>query len=126
LVFGLETTIRALKRNRFEPRRKWTTTICIAVVAVLEFLTWLPTVISPSNTKCFGDIIWRPIKYSLVAMVILNVLIVALVVMTIIIGVRLSKTVNIEPAERIAASRMFYYLIAATILHVSLSPTLNL
>jgi len=61
-----------------------------------------------------------------VALVILNVLIVALVIMTIIIGVRLSKTVNIEPAERIAASRMFYYLIATTILHVSVFTKFNL
>jgi hypothetical protein len=47
--------------------------------------------------------------------------------MAAIIGMQLYRTVNIDQNERIAATRMFYYLILSAILYVSiLLPVLRL
>ena len=119
LVFGAEYTIRAFQSKVFGPRRRWTTRICLAVFGLLVLFTWLPSNIIQSPDRCFGDIVWRPIKYKNMALAILSFMIVAFMVMAVIIGMRLVRVVNIDPNERIAASRVFYYLIAAIVVHVS-------
>ncbi|KAF2097500.1 hypothetical protein NA57DRAFT_77757 [Rhizodiscina lignyota] len=122
LVFGAEFTIRGFQSQRFGPRKPWTTQICIAVFCLLVLFTWLPTNLHKTRPKCFGDMIMRPIIYSPIALAIMTTLIAAFMVMAIIIGMRLVRTVNIDPNERIAASRIFYYLLASIALHILILP----
>jgi hypothetical protein len=119
-VFGLEMTIRSLKKNRFAPRPKYTTPVCIVIAIVMTTLTWLSTRIRPPGNKCFGDMIFRSLKSAPLAITICGVLIPSFLIMAAIIGVQLYRTVHIDQNERIAGTRMFYYLILSAILYVSI------
>lgn len=52
---------------------------------------------------------------------ILSVLIFCCLFLAAVLGVQLRRTRSIEPSERIAASRMCYYLLLAVVVYVSAS-----
>jgi hypothetical protein len=72
--------------------------------------------------KCYGDIIWRPFRNVKMGAIISGSLIFALLTMAAIIGIQLYNTGDIEPNERIAGSRMVYYLAGSAILQAGLPP----
>jgi hypothetical protein len=120
LVFGAETAIRSLGAKRFSPRGKWTTKICLMVVALMLLLTWIPTIIWETPNHCIGSLVWYPIRYQFVAIIILCVMLCFFLALAAVIGIQLMRSVKVDPNERIAASRMCYYLVMAAIIYVSL------
>lgn len=120
LVFGAETAIRSLGAKRFSPRGKWTTKICLMVVALMLLLTWIPTIIWQTPNHCFGSLVWYPIRYKFVAIIILCVMLFFFLALAAVISIQLMRSDSIDPKERIAASRMCYYLVVAAIIYVSL------
>jgi hypothetical protein len=120
LIFGFETAIRAFKSQPFEPRGKWTTTVCMGMAGFLIVLTWIPTIAWPMYNKCFGSLIWFPMRYDLLIFVILIVLVSLLFLLAAIISIQLMRTADVDPNERIAASRMCYYLILIAVIYVSM------
>lgn len=110
LVFGVETAVRGL-RSQFSPRRRWTVAICIGTLSTFLLATLLVAAISRAPDFCFASLLWivRPYAKGIFA-VLLGVSIVLLIVI-ITIFVRLSKSRMVDPTERMAASRMSYYLI---------------
>ncbi|KAF1990120.1 hypothetical protein K402DRAFT_418198 [Aulographum hederae CBS 113979] len=121
-VLGAETAIRALRKDRFLPRKRWTPLICLTIVTAALFATWVPTLFIKNKGKCLGDIISRAERYGAAALPILIFIMVGSIIMMIIIAVQLSRTVKIEPKERVAASRMVYYLIASVLHYAFLAP----
>ena len=119
LVFGIEMAMRALKTERFSPKGKWTTTICVGVISFLLLLTWMPTVAWPMYNRCFGSLIWFPMRYELLMMVLLVIMIGTFLFLAAIISIQLMRTTEVDPNQRIAASRMCYYLIMIAFLYVS-------
>jgi hypothetical protein len=124
LVFGIEMALRAFKHQRFGPRRKWNVAWCIGIVAVLTLLTWLPTIIWPMFPRCLGSLIWFPVKYALIAVILLITLVSAFIVLAALISIQLMRTADVDPNERIAASRMCYFLLMAALVYVS-NPSLS-
>jgi uncharacterized membrane protein len=120
LVFGIETALRSMKYDRFAPRGKWSVTICIGVISFLSLLTWMPTVAWPMYNRCFGSLIWFPVRYELIALIILGMLITLFLVLAATISIQLMRTTSVDPNERIAASRMCYYLLMAALIYVSI------
>jgi hypothetical protein len=118
LVFGIETALRSMRYHRFEPRGKWNVTICIGIVSFLTILTWMPTVAWPMYNRCFGSLIWFPVRYELLALVILGILVAGFFILAATISIQLMRTINVDPNERIAASRMCYYLLMAAVVYV--------
>ena len=119
LVFGIETTLRSFKHERFAPRGKWNTILCIAVVAFFLLLTWIPTIAWPMFNRCFGSLIWFPMRYDLLTLVLLVILVSLLLLSAAIISIQLMRTTKVDPNERIAASRMCYYLLLTAVIYVS-------
>lgn len=119
LVFGLEVVVRAFKRERFAPRGKWNTTICIAVVSFMVLLTWMPTVAWPMSNTCFGSLIWFPMRYDFLMMIILAVMVFCLLAVAALISIQLMRSPDLDPNERISASRMTYFLLVAALIYVS-------
>jgi hypothetical protein len=113
---------RSVKRDRFAPRGKWNTTICIAIVSFLVVLTWVPTIAWPMYNRCFGSLIWFSNRYDLLTLIILCVLVFFCIALAGIISVQLMRHSNVDPSERIAASRMTYYLLVVGMVYVSLAP----
>lgn len=119
LVFGVEMALRAFRYDRFAPRGKWNATICISIVAFLILLTWMPTVAWPMYNRCFGSLIWYPVRYELIALTLLGLLVGMFLILAAAISIQLMRTADVDPNERIAASRMCYYLLMAALIYVS-------
>lgn len=113
--------IRAMRVERFPAKGKWTTTICIGAIAFLTLLTWMPTVAWPMYNRCFGSLIWFPMRYELLMLVLLVVLVSVFLLLAAIISIQLMRTSDVDPNQRIAASRMCYYLIMSALLYVCLA-----
>ncbi|KKY35557.1 hypothetical protein UCDDA912_g04466 [Diaporthe ampelina] len=110
LVFGVETAARGL-RSQFSPRRRWTVAICLGTVSTFLLATFLVAAISRAPDFCFASLLWivKPYAKGIFA-VFLGVSVVLLLVI-ITIFVTLNKSRMVDPTERMAASRMIYYLI---------------
>jgi hypothetical protein len=119
MVFGIEMAWRSIRSERFEPRSKWNTTICVAVVSLLLLLTWMPTVVWPMYNRCFGSLIWFPMRYDLLTLSILCVLVFSCLLLAAIISIQLMRTSKMDHSERVSASRMTYYLLVVAVLYVS-------
>ncbi|KAF2443661.1 hypothetical protein P171DRAFT_42194 [Karstenula rhodostoma CBS 690.94] len=122
LVFGIEMAMRALKAERFAPKGKWTTTICIGLIAFLTLMMWMPTIVWPMYNRCFASLIWFPMRYELLMMVVLVILIGMFLILAAIISVQLMRTSKVDPNQRIAASRMCYYLVMSALLYTLVLP----
>ncbi|KAF2203032.1 hypothetical protein GQ43DRAFT_447731 [Delitschia confertaspora ATCC 74209] len=122
LIFGIEMAIRAFRAERFAPRGRWNAAVCIGAVSFLLFLTWLPTVIWPMFNRCFGGLIWFTMRYETISISILSVLIFLCLLLAVLISIQLMRTSNLDPNERIAASRMCYYLLIAAIVYTLVMP----
>jgi hypothetical protein len=118
LVFGIEMAWRSLRSERFAPRGKWNTVICVAVIKFLLLLTWVPTIVWPMYNRCFGSLIWFSMRYDLLILVILLVLVSSCLLLATIISIQLMRTSDLDPNERIAASRMTYYLLIIAVIYV--------
>jgi hypothetical protein len=111
--------LRSIRTERFAPRGKWNTTICIAVVSFLLLLTWMPTIAWPMYNRCFGSLIWFPMRYDLLMLVILCVLVFLCLLLAATISIQLMRTSKMDHNERVSASRMCYYLLVISLLYVS-------
>jgi hypothetical protein len=125
LVFGVETAFRAFQSQRFEPRGKWNTPLCVGVIAFMILLTWIPTIAWPMFNKCFGGLIWFPMRFDLLIFVLVIVLISLLLLLAAVISIQLMRSSDVDPNERIAASRMCYYLLLTSFIYVSTHPALR-
>ena len=121
LVFGIEMAVRAFKRKRFAPRGKWNSPICLGCIFGLLLLTWMTTIAWPMFNVCLGSLIWYTTRYGLISISILMVLVSSFLLLAALISIQLMRTADIDPNERIAASRMCYYLLLVTVLYVSTS-----
>lgn len=111
LVFGLEVVIRSFQRRiPFPQRGKWNVTICLAIVGTLLLVTYLVThFIRPPNF-CFASLFWFLQSYKRGALVLFSLIAVSLLASTVIIFFKLHRNASIDPLERVAASRMVFYL----------------
>lgn len=66
--------------------------------------------------------IFRSIKSSLLGIVLCGFMIPSFILMALIIGAQLHRTVLMDQNERIAGTRMVYYLVLTAILYVSSLP----
>jgi hypothetical protein len=121
MVFGIEMAWRSTRSERFDQRGKWNTTICIAVVSFLLLLTWMPTIAWPMYNRCFGSLIWFPMRYDLLTLSILCTLVFFCLLLAAIISIQLMRTSKMDHNERISASRMCYYLLVVALIYVSIN-----
>ncbi|UPX18357.1 uncharacterized protein EKO05_0008659 [Ascochyta rabiei] len=122
LVFGIETALRSFKQERFAPRGKWNTILCIFTVAFFLVLTWIPTIAWPMLNRCFGSLIFFIMRYDLLTLVLLVILVSFLLLLAAIISVQLMRNAEVDPNERIAASRMCYYLLLTAVIYILVIP----
>ncbi len=118
LVFGLETTFRSVQRARFQPRGKWNTPLCLAAVPFLTLLTWTPSNFAPSKGLCVASLIWWTAAYAKLGVVIATSLILTYSLCALVITLQLLRRIKTDRDERIAATRVVYYLVPSVILMV--------
>lgn len=122
LVFGLETAFRSLRRVRFPSRNRWHIPTAIAMIATMTFAAWATANVFPTRGKCLTGLIWWTARYAKLAVVLALGLLALYPASAVIITVQLVKTVTVDKAERIAATRVVYYLAVNTWLIVCMDP----
>lgn len=70
---------------------------------------------------CFACLVWYLRPYQLACFALLIVIVVVLCIAAGIVFFRLMKATNLGPMERVEASRMVYFLVAAIVSNVSKS-----
>ncbi|EEY18125.1 conserved hypothetical protein [Verticillium alfalfae VaMs.102] len=121
-VFGLEVTSRALRQQPFAGRGKWTVAGCLAIVGTLLLITFVVTLFIRPPNFCFGSLFWFVQRWKAGVFILLIIIAATLLVCTVIIAWRLHNNCQIEESERVAASRMVYYLTMAIISTVFMIP----
>ena len=122
LIFGLEIAMRGLqKKEPFSPRGKWAVTICLTIIGLLILANFLVANFDRAPSLCLKSLFWFVEHYSTACFALLTGIASTLLVCTVIVFVRLHRSTKIEVTERVAASRMVYYMALAVISTVSCS-----
>ncbi|KAF8851597.1 hypothetical protein BDZ45DRAFT_142762 [Acephala macrosclerotiorum] len=111
LVFGLECAIRSFRSIPFQARGKYDVTICLVIVLIMLIITWIPSHIWPESDTCFASLVWFIMRYGKLGSVLLSVTSGLMILSALTIFIRLSMVNLIDQHQRIAASRMVYYLV---------------
>ncbi|KAK4188232.1 hypothetical protein QBC35DRAFT_210521 [Podospora australis] len=115
LVFAVEITLRALRKEPFGPRGKWNVTICSAVIGLLVLAKFLLADFDQSPNFCLTSLFWFVAHYATACFGLLTAIASILLICIVVIFVKLSRSIHIEVTARVAASRMVYYLALALI-----------
>lgn len=119
LVFGIECALRSLRKLPFQARGKYDVTICCVAIVLMLIGTWIPSHIKEQPDHCFASLIWFITRFGLECLVLLSVAGGLMILSAITIFVRLSTVNLIDQHQRIAASRMVYYLVLGIVSMVS-------
>lgn len=115
----MECAIRSFRSVPFQGRGKYDVTICLLVVLIMLIVTWIPSNIWPEPDTCFAGLVWFITRYGQIGFVLLSTVIGLMVIAALIIFIRLSTVNLIDQHQRIAASRMVYYLVLGIVSLVS-------
>lgn len=119
LVFGLETTFRGLRTRPFAPRGKWAVPVCLGAVGLLLLATFLVAFFIKTPDFCFASLFWFVARYSIGCFGAFLGITVFLAKYAILIYIRLRRSTRIEASERVAASRLIYYMAFGVLSNVS-------
>lgn len=119
LVFGVELTLRALRKELFAPRGKWNVSICSALVGLFTLAMFLVADFDQSPNFCLTSLFWFVAHYSTACFGLLTAIASVLIICTVVIFIKLHSSIQIEVTARVAASRMVYYLALGAISIVS-------
>jgi len=120
VVFGLECALRSVRKIPFRARGKYDVTICLGVIFVLLVGSWVPTFLFKQPTVCFASLLWFVSSFGMIAFITLAVALGLMIISAITIFSRLSGASMVGQHQRIAASRMVYYLVIGIVSMVSL------
>lgn len=117
-VFGIETTVRAFRRRAFDSFGKWTVSVCIIFVVSSLAGTYAFTRVEEPPNFCFASLFWFVQKYRVVCFSLFTAISGSLVLGSVITFARLFRSASGGAIERIAASRMVYYMCIGAITNV--------
>lgn len=110
-VFGLECALRSLRRLPFQARGKYDVTICLVVIILMLIGSWIPTFIFKEPAVCFASLVWFVSAFGTTTFLTLLIAACLMIISAITIFARLSSVTLVDQHQRIAASRMVYYLV---------------
>lgn len=112
--------MRAVRKQPFVPRGKWTVTGCIAILGALLLITFLVSHFIQPPSFCLPSLFWFLQRWKDGIFVLLIIIAAVLLICTVLIFWRLHSCCSrIDDTERDAASRMVYYLAIGVIPIVS-------
>ncbi|KAL8666112.1 MAG: hypothetical protein Q9168_007549 [Polycauliona sp. 1 TL-2023] len=113
LVFGSETAVRSLQGKGFPCQTKRSLLLCSVAVLIAVLLTWIPSHTSPSKGICPATLVWWTKNYAKIGLAIGSGLLFTHILCAVVITSQLMRTANMNHNQRIAASRVVYYLIVS-------------
>lgn len=120
VVFGIECALRGLRKAPFPARGKYDVAICLAAIVLMLIVTWIPAQLRLEMNHCFGSLMWFITRHGRSGLTILSSVAALSIISATIIFYRLVNNVTISQRQRIAASRMVYYLVLGVVSLVSL------
>lgn len=114
----METALRALRKRAFASFGKWTVSVCVAIVIVALAGTYTLTRFVRAPNFCFASLFWFVQTWRVACFSILVGITGSLVLACVVTFTRLLYSTNAGAVERIAASRMVYYMCIAAITNV--------
>lgn len=118
--------MRAFRRRAFDSFGKWTISVCVALVVVSLIATYVVTrVVQPPNF-CFASLFWFVQRYRVLCFALFTIISGSLLLGSVITFIRLYQSSTGGVIERIAASRMVYYMCIGAITNVRLHLPLTL
>ena len=123
IVFGSEQAFRAFQRKRFQPRAKYSVSICWSIVAAMLIATWIPSNINKNpDNECVATILSWVMPWTTAALALNSIAVFSFLLLAFLISYQLSRTMQVERTERVAASISVYYLTLAGILMSTIIP----
>ncbi|KAL7931158.1 hypothetical protein V8C35DRAFT_329719 [Trichoderma chlorosporum] len=122
LVFGIETTVQALRRRPFERRSRWIIVACLVVVIIGIVAMYVVTCFIRPPDLCYASLFWFVQTWRLESFILLTTIACILIIGAIIIFVRLHRDPSIGIIERTAASRMVFYMILGAVINGLMAP----
>ncbi|KAL7812195.1 hypothetical protein V8C26DRAFT_205046 [Trichoderma gracile] len=122
LVFGLESTVQALRRKPFQQRSRWVIIACLLMVIIGILAMYVQTRVMRPPDLCYASLFWFVQTWRLECFALLTIIGCALVIGAIIVFVRLHRDASIGIIERTAASKMVYYMILGAVLNGLMAP----
>ncbi|RDL35408.1 uncharacterized protein BP5553_07339 [Venustampulla echinocandica] len=111
LVFGLECAFRALRKMPFQARGKHAVKMYLVIVVIMLVGTWIPSNLHQQRDTCFATLVWFITSYGDLGLILFSISSGLMLISALIIFFRLSSVNLIDEHQRIAASRMVYYLL---------------
>ena len=118
-VFGIECTLRSIRRIPFQARGKYEVTMCCVTIVLMLIASWILSHVFREDNLCFASLVWFLSGYGKLELAILSIIGGFLMISAVTIFTRLSTVTMIDPQQRLAASRTVYYLILGTVSLVS-------
>ncbi|KAJ9148338.1 RBR-type E3 ubiquitin transferase [Pleurostoma richardsiae] len=122
LVFGVEVTLRGLRCKPFPSRGKWDVSLCMAIVGMFLLANFLVADFIRTPDFCFSSLFLFLKLYSVGCFALLAGITATLIGCFAVIFLRLSRNSGIDATERVAASRMVYYIALAIISNAFMTP----
>jgi hypothetical protein len=127
-VFGLEMTVNCLRQTPFGRLPTWTPLVNVAIALALYFgVVASSLLVGTSASECYASITFLAASLRLNRQLIgtLSAMMPILLVMAAVIAVQLLRTIHVEPCQRVAGTRMVFYLVLSVIQIVSSTLVLN-
>jgi hypothetical protein len=121
-VFGLEMTVNCLRGAPFGRLPAYTPLINVGIALLLYFgVVASSLLVGKSARECFASITFLAASLRLNRELIgtLSAMMPILLAMAAVIAVQLLRTIHVEPCQRVAGTRMVFYLVLAAIQIVS-------
>ncbi|TVY68669.1 hypothetical protein LSUE1_G008035, partial [Lachnellula suecica] len=115
VVFGIECAYRSLGSEPFRARGKNSVAIYGVIIVVMLIGTWIPSNLMKEPDTCFASLFWFLTRYGRLGVVLLSIAATLMLISAITIFTRLSTVNLVNEHQRIAASRMVYYLVLGII-----------
>lgn len=120
-VFSLETSVRAFFKQPFSSRPIWLVPTLVGVVIVSLLVMFGLTHLAMPPNYCFASLIWFIERWGVQCFGLLVGICGTLLITGVATFLRLTHGSRIDPTERLAASRMVYFMFAALLCNVSRS-----
>ena len=115
LVFAVEIAIRALRKQPFAPRGKYAVSVCLGVIGMLTLANFLIAAFDRASDFCLTSLFWFVAHYAELCFALLVAIAVIVLACTVIVFVRLYRSIKVDVTARVWASRMVYYQALAVI-----------
>lgn len=93
---------------------------CVIVIFIMTLVTWIPSNVSPARHGCLTSLVWWTEHLAKVGLAISSGLIFTYVACAAIVTAQLLRALKISGEQRVAATKIVFYLISSSMITVSI------